>query len=83
MTSLSNLNDHLFAQLDRLNKNGLSADEVETEAKRAKAIVELADQVTSNARTSLEAAKLFANHGRGVLHMLPQIGSNQDGDGNQ
>ena len=71
---LSDLTDHLFAQLDRLGDEALTPEEIETEAKRSQAIVAVADQITANARTQLEAAKLFANHGSAVLPMLPQIG---------
>lgn len=72
--SLSDLNAHLFAQLDRLAQPDLDADRIEQEVKRADAIVALADQVTENAKLQLQAAKLFAEHGQQVLPMLPQIG---------
>lgn len=71
---LSDLNDHLFAQLERLSEEGISAEQIEQEAKRAEAIVRVADQITGNADLQLKAAKLFAEHGQGVLPMLPQIG---------
>ena len=72
---LSDLNDHLFAQLERLADEGLSAEQMEQEAKRADAVVQVADQIVKNADLQLKAAKLFAEHGAGVLPMLPQIGS--------
>lgn len=75
---LSDLNNHLFAQLDRLAKDGMSAEEIETEVKRADAIVALADQVTKGADTQLKAAKLFAEHGAQVLPHLPLIGSSRE-----
>lgn len=71
---LTDLNDHLFAQLERLGSENLSADQIEAEAKRADAIVALADQVTKNSDTMLKAARLFAEHGDRVLPLLPQIG---------
>lgn len=71
---LGDLNNHLFAALERLNDESLSAEQIESEAKRASAIVAVADQVVSNADLQLRAAKLFADHGQAVLPMLPQIG---------
>lgn len=71
---LGDLNNHLFAALERLNEEGLSAEQIESEAKRADAIVSVADQIISNADLQLKAAKLFAEHGQAVLPMLPQIG---------
>lgn len=74
---LSDLNNHLFAQLERLSEEGLSPEELEKEAKRAEAIVAVADQVTENAKLQLSAAKLFAEHGPAVLDHLPQIGRSE------
>ena len=71
---LSDLNDHLFAQLGRLADNNLKPEEIEVEVARTKAIVSVADRITANADLQLKAAKLFAEHGAQVLPMLPQIG---------
>lgn len=75
---LSDLNDHLFAQLDRLRADTLTAEQIETEAKRAQAIVAVADTIADTARLQLQAAKLFAEHGQQVLPMLPQIGKSAE-----
>ncbi|MBU2963360.1 hypothetical protein KO516_21540 [Citreicella sp. C3M06] len=70
---LSDLNDHLFAQLERLSDETLSAETIEQEVKRTEAIVSVSDQITGNADLQLKAAKLFAEHGQAILPMLPQI----------
>ncbi len=72
--NMSDLNNHLFAQLERLADESLTADQIEQEVKRANAIVSLADQVSKNADLQLKAAKLFATHGNAVLPHLPRIG---------
>lgn len=71
---LSDLNDHLFAQIERLSDEDLDSEGIEREVRRASALVGVADQITSNADLQLKAAKLFAEHGQDVLPMLPQIG---------
>jgi len=71
---LTDLNNHLYAQLERLGDKDLTPEQIEDEAKRAKAIVDVADQINANADLQLKAAKLFAEHGQNVLPMLPQIG---------
>jgi hypothetical protein len=71
---LSDLNDHLFAQLERLADETMNADQLDAEVKRAEAIVAVADKITGNADLQLKAAKLFAEHGSAVLPMLPSIG---------
>ncbi len=71
---LTDLNDHLFAQLERLSDEDLSEDKIEQECKRADAIVSVSDQILSGANTQLKAATLLANHGDRFAKMLPSIG---------
>ncbi len=68
------LTDHLFNQLDRLSNKEMTAEQIEQEVARTKAIVSVADKIVSNADLQLKAAKLFAEHGSVVLPHLPQIG---------
>jgi hypothetical protein len=70
---LTDLNDHLFAQLERISDEGLSAEQIEAEVKRADAIVDLADQVISNVKVQLEGAKLVALHGDRMVKMMPLL----------
>lgn len=71
---LGDLNNHLFAQLERLSDEDLKPEELEREVQRAQAIVNVSDQITSNADLQLKAAKLFAEHGPGVVPHLPKVG---------
>lgn len=72
--TLADLNAHLFAQMERLDVEALTPDQIEAEAKRADAMVAIADRITENAKVQLAAAKLFAEHRDAVLPHLPQIG---------
>lgn len=74
---MSDLNNHLFAALERLSDEGLSDDQIGTEARRADAIVSVADKIISNATLQLNAAKLWAEHGSAILPMLPKIGTGE------
>lgn len=71
---LSDLNDHLFAQLERLANEELTAEQVGTEVDRADAIVKVADKIVDNARLTLQACELVAKHGDRFLKHLPMIG---------
>lgn len=75
---LGDLNDHLFAQLERLADETMTAEQLEAEVKRAAAMVGVADRITGNADLQLRAARLFAEHGNAVLPMLPQIGKSKE-----
>ncbi|EEW26725.1 DUF5131 family protein [Rhodobacter ferrooxidans] len=50
---LADLNDHLFAQLERLRDETLTPEQIATEVKRAGAIVDLADQITEASKLRL------------------------------
>jgi hypothetical protein len=70
---LVDLNNHLFAQLERLGEESLTEEQIEQEAKRTDAIVSVAEQIIRNADLSLKAAHLIANHGDRFAPMLPMI----------
>lgn len=75
---LIDLNNHLFAQMERLSDEGLDADKIELEAKRADAIVSLADQILKGAELQLKAVTIIANHGDRFRDMLPAIGNSSE-----
>lgn len=72
---LSDLNNHLFAQLERLGDEELNSEQIADEVKRAKAITHVAEQIISNADLQLKAAHLLATHGDRFKPMLPMIES--------
>lgn len=60
---LSDLNDHLFAQLERLNDEDLKGEKLEEEIERSKAITGVSKEVVANARLVLDAQKHKAEFG--------------------
>jgi len=70
---LTDLNDHLFTQLERLSDEGLSSEHMETEVKRAEAMVKVADKILDGANVQLSACRLVADHGDRFLNHLPMI----------
>ena len=70
---LVDLNNHLFAQLERLSEEGLSAEQIEQEVNRTDAIVDISEQIVRNADLALKAANIVANHGDRFINMLPMI----------
>lgn len=55
---LSDLNDHLFAQLERLGEEQLSGEKLKDEIDRTKAVTAVSMQIISNASLVLQAEKL-------------------------
>jgi hypothetical protein len=70
---LTDLNNHLFEQLERLNDEGLTNEALEKEISRTDAMVKISNSIIENAHVSLTAAKLYAEYGRGdVSKMIPE-----------
>ena len=70
---LTDLNDHLFAQLERITDETMTSDALDVEIRRAEAIVTVADKIVLNARLQLDACKLVAEHGDRFSKSLPMI----------
>jgi hypothetical protein len=60
---LLDLNNHLFAQLERLGNEDLSAEGLQTEIDRTKAITGVATQVINNASLVHDAHKTQLEYG--------------------
>jgi len=52
---LIDLNDHMFAQMERLSNEELKGDALREEIMRSKAVTTLASQIVANARLALDA----------------------------
>lgn len=70
---LTDLNDHLFMQLERLSEEDLTPEQIEAEVKRAGAMVNVADKIVDNARLNLQACDLVAKHGDRFMKHLPML----------
>ena len=84
---LSDLNNHLFAQLERLGDEDLTAEQLQSEIGRSKAITDVANSIINNAKTVLDAAKFAEECGfcyggaEGTLSLLGM--GNQNGSNDQ
>ena len=58
--TLGDLNNHLFAQLERLGNEELKGDELKEEILRAKAVTDIAGEIIDNANTVLNVMKFQA-----------------------
>ena len=55
--TLNDLNNHLFEQIERINDDDLSGEELDQAINKAKVISQLAKGVVNNARVMLDAQK--------------------------
>lgn len=61
--TLLDLNNHLFAQLERLSDEDLDGEKLQEEIERAKAVTSVAGQIVSNAGLTIKALELQCEYG--------------------
>lgn len=59
--TLGDLNNHLFEQMERLNDDDLTEEELDKEIKRADAMSDIASQVIGNASLILKAKNMYGD----------------------
>ncbi|MFK3873049.1 hypothetical protein [Pseudoalteromonas rhizosphaerae] len=70
---LVDLNNHLFAQLERLSDEGLKGKELKEEIERGRTISTVAKDIVNNARLALDAEK-FKKEYQGVEEIkMPEM----------
>lgn len=69
---LTDLNDHLFAQLERLGDEKLTGQKLATEIERSKAVAGVAAKVIDNANVVLKAEEMRLEYQRGNV-VLPKM----------
>jgi len=67
---LIDLNNHMFAQLERLSDEDIKEDQLAVEINRSKAISQLATQIISNAKLALDAHKSIND---GLIKSAPEM----------
>jgi len=72
---LIDLNNHLFAQIERMSDESMDSDNAKLEIERSRAISQLSKQVISNASLALRAEQFKAEYGisRKLPGMLEQL----------
>ena len=74
--TLNDLNNYLFEQIERLNDDELSEDqlELENEIKRSEAVQKVARTIIENGQLALSAKKHMDEYGQGQSVELPMLG---------
>ena len=71
--SLGDLNNHLFAQLERLGDEELKGEELVEEIDRAKAITQVSTQIIANGKLVLDALKAKDEYLGGDSKRMPTM----------
>lgn len=70
---LIDLNNHLFEQLERLNDDELSEEDMRKEIERSKAMASISNQIIENARLNLNATELALEYGENINNLPPML----------
>lgn len=70
--TLNDLNNHLFAQLERLSDESVKGEELGEEILRSKAVTEVAKNIINNANLALQAEK-FADDRLDADRNMPKM----------
>ena len=72
---IKDLNDHLFAQLERLSDEELSGDKLKQEIDRGKAMAQIATQIVNSAKITVDAMKLASRGEVKEIHVRNLLGA--------
>lgn len=76
--NLTDLNNHLFEQIERLNDEELQGEALKEEIKRSKAIEDVAKQIINNGRLVLDSQK-FVDGRLDADKQVPSMLDNKNG----
>lgn len=71
--TLGDLNNHLFAQLERLNDEEITEEKLEDEIIRSKAVIGVSKQIIANANVVLRAKSIELEYGKNNEKEMPKM----------
>ena len=70
---MGDLNNHLFAQLERLNDEEITGEKLEDEIIRSKAVIGVSKQIIANANVVLRAKSIELEYGKNNEKEMPKM----------
>lgn len=69
--TLVDVNNYLFEEIERLNDDSLSDEDLEREMKRADAVTKVAKTIVDNTNLALNIKKHLDEYGQGANYQIP------------
>lgn len=76
MRDIKALNNHLFAQLEKLNNEDIEGEKLKEEIERSKALCSISGQIINLGNLALNAEKLKEDSGATGFNSIPLLGGN-------
>lgn len=77
--TLNDLNNYLFEQIERLNDDSLSVDELDKELKKSDSIIKISEKIIANGELALKTIKHMDEYGYGNQRTIPTMLSSGEG----
>lgn len=71
--TIADLNNYLFEQIERLNDDEMTDEQLERELKKTDSIVKVSETIISNAELALKAIKHADEYGYGQQRKMPSL----------
>ncbi len=71
--TLGDLNNHLFAQLEKLNDDDLIGEQLDNEVKRTESMVKISEQIIRNGELQLKAMQHMDEYGYERQKLVPEM----------
>ena len=71
--TLGDLNNHLFAQLEKLSDDDLSGDELDTEIRRSEAMAKVSEQIIKTGELQFKAMQHMDEYGFDRPRVVPEM----------
>lgn len=71
--TLSDLNNYLFEQMERLNDDELSGEMFEKELQRSASVSKIAESIIKNGQLALNVKKHLDEYGEGNHYVMPDM----------
>lgn len=78
--TLTDLNNHLFEELERLNDDELTGEQIEKELKRAEGMTKIATQIVQNAELAYKTMVHMDEYGYNRDNVVPVMLDMKGGD---
>ena len=78
--TLSDLNNYLFEQLERLNDDSLTSEQLDRELNKTDAIVKISEKIISNGELAFRTMKHMDEYGYESKRSVPAMLTTKEGD---
>lgn len=78
--TLMDLNNYLFEQIERLNDDELSEDQLDRELKKTDSIVKISEKIIQNGELAFKTMKHMDEYGYGQTHSVPKMLESTSGE---